>query len=127
MKFPGVEEFQAKYRARAAQEQVDLLGNYLQPYAYAQMQVVEQAVARVGKIDQAALAADMRASEFKTIVGDIRFGNLGEWAKDRNLLVQFQGIRDGDLEKFRKPGAKVILYPDSLKSGELRAPYGTPA
>jgi branched-chain amino acid transport system substrate-binding protein len=126
MKFPGVESFQAKYRARAAQEQVDLLGNYLQPYAYAQMQVVEQAVARVGKVDQAALAADMRANEFKTIVGDIRFGNLGEWAKDRNLLVQFQGIRDGDLEKFKHPGAKVILYPPQLKSGELRAPYGAP-
>ena len=77
MKFPGIEAFQEKYRARAPQEQVDLLGNYLQPYAYAQMQVVEQALNRVGKVDQAALAADMHANEFRTIVGDIRFSALG--------------------------------------------------
>lgn len=127
MKFPGIEAFQEKYRARAPQEQVDLLGNYLQPYAYAQMQVVEQALNRVGKVDQAALAADMHANEFRTIVGDIRFSALGEWAKERNLLVQFQGIKDGDLEKYKHPGAKVILYPEHLRSGTLRAPYGAPA
>jgi len=126
MKFPGVEAFHAKYRARAQEEQVDLLGNYLQPYAYAQMQVVEQALKRVGKIDQAALAADMHANEFRTIVGDIRFSALGEWAQDRNLIVQFQGIKDGDLEKYKQPGTKVILYPESLRSGTLRTPYGAP-
>lgn len=128
MKFPGIEAFQTKYRARAAQEQLDVLGNYLQPYAYAQMQVVEQALARVGKVDQAALAADMRKSEFKTIVGDIRFSaKLGEWAQERNLCVQFQNITDGDLEKYKRPGTKVILFPENLKSGTLKTPYGTPA
>ncbi|MBL6079043.1 amino acid ABC transporter substrate-binding protein [Belnapia sp. T18] len=127
MDFPGIRAFQEKYRARAVQEQVDVLGNYLQPYAYAQMQVVEQALNRVGKLDQAALAGDMHASIFNTVVGDIRFGAHGEWAEPRNLLVQFQGIRDGDLEKYKKPGAKVILFPESLKSGELRIPYGAPA
>ncbi len=127
MDFPGIRAFQEKYRARAAQEQVDVLGNYLQPYAYAQMQVVEQALNRVGRLDQAALAKDMHASTFNTVVGDIRFGAHGEWAEPRNLLVQFQGIRDGDLEKYKKPGAKVILFPENLKSGELRIPYGAPA
>ena len=127
MDFPGVRAFQEKYRARAAQEQVDVLGNYLQPYAYAQMQVVEQALGRVGKVDQAALAADMHGNVFKTVVGDIKFGASGEWAEPRNLLVQFQGITDGDLEKYKRPGAKVILFPESLKSGELRTPYGAPA
>lgn len=127
MDFPGIRTFQEKYRARAAAEQVDLLGNYLQPYAYAQMQVVEQALGRVGKVDQAALAADMHANEFKTVVGDIRFAASGEWAEPRNLLVQFQNIRDGDLEKYKRPGTKVILFPENLRSGELRAPYGAPA
>jgi branched-chain amino acid transport system substrate-binding protein len=127
MDFPGVRAFQEKYRARAAQEQVDVLGNYLQPYAYAQMQVVEQALGRVGRVDQAALAADMHANVFKTVVGDVKFGASGEWAEPRNLLVQFQGITDGDLEKYKRPGAKVILFPESLKSGELRTPYGAPA
>ncbi len=127
MDFPGIRAFQEKYRARAAQEQVDVLGNYLQPYAYAQMQVVEQALGRVGKVDQAALATDMHANVFKTVVGDLKFGASGEWAEPRNLLVQFQNITDGDLEKYKKPGTKVILFPENLKSGELRTPYGAPA
>jgi branched-chain amino acid transport system substrate-binding protein len=127
MKFPGIEAFQEKYRARAAQEQTDVLGNYLQPYAYAQMQVVEQSLGRVGKVDQEALAKDMHANGFSTIVGDIKFSALGEWAKDRNLFVQFQNITDGDLEKYKKPGTKVILYPPELKSGSLKTPYGAPA
>ena len=127
MQFPGIVEFQEKYRARAPQEQTDVLGNYLQPYAYAQMQVVEQALARVGKVDQEALTADMRANTFNTIVGPVKFSALGEWAKERNLFVQFQNITDGDLERYKKPGARVILYPPELKSGTLHTPYGAPA
>ncbi len=126
MNFPGVSEFQAKYRELAHREQVDLLGNYIPPYAYGQMQVLEQTLTRVGRVDQAAMAADMRSQEFDTIVGRFRFSALGEWAEPRNLYVQFQNIRDGDLEKYKRPGTKVILAPDSLKSGELRAPYGPP-
>jgi branched-chain amino acid transport system substrate-binding protein len=126
MNFPGVAEFQEKYRAQAPREQTDLLGNYIPPYAYAQMQVLEQTLGRVGRVDQAAMAADMRAQEFDTIVGKFRFGPSGEWAEPRNLYVQFQNIRDGDLEKYKRPGTKVILAPDNLRSGELRAPYGPP-
>jgi branched-chain amino acid transport system substrate-binding protein len=127
MQFPGVAAFQAKYRELAHKEQVDLLGNYIPPYAYAQMQVLEQALKRVGRIDQAALAADLHKSEFDTIVGKVKFGPNGEWAEPRNLFCQFQNITDGDLEKYKRPGTKVILAPANLKSGDLRAPYGPPA
>jgi branched-chain amino acid transport system substrate-binding protein len=64
---------------------------------------------------------------FDTIIGPVTFSASGEWAHERNLLVQFQGITDGDLERYKRPGAKVILYPPNLKSGTPRAPYGTPA
>lgn len=124
MQFPGIVAFQEKYRAAAVREQTDLLGNYIPPYAYAQMQVLEQALVRVDKIDQGALAADMHANQFDTIVGPVRFSALGEWAEERNLFVQFQNIRDGDLEKYKRAGTKVILSPSALRSGELRTPYG---
>jgi branched-chain amino acid transport system substrate-binding protein len=127
MQFPGVAAFQAKYRERAPAAQTDLLGNYIPPYAYAQMQVLEAALTRIGKVDQAALAADLRANTFETIVGKVKFGPTGEWAESRNLFCQFQNITDGDLERYKKPGAKVILAPAALKSGSLRAPYGPPA
>lgn len=127
MNFPGVAAFQERYREMAPKEQTDLLGNYIPPYAYGQMQVLEQTLKRVGKVDQAAMAADMHANEFDTIVGKFRFSANGEWAEPRNLFCQFQNITDGNLDRYRRAGAKVILAPESLKSGDLRAPYGPPA
>ena len=40
MKFPGIDEFLVKYRARAVAAGVDVLGLYIPPYAYAQMQIL---------------------------------------------------------------------------------------
>ena len=58
------------------------------------------------------------------MVGPLKFSALGEWVEPRNLFVQFQGITDGDLEKYKRPGTKVILAPSKYKSGTLRTPFG---
>ena len=55
-KFPSLDQFLAKYQGRAIKEGVDPLGFYLPPYAYAMMQVLEQAIKAVGNLDQAKLA-----------------------------------------------------------------------
>jgi len=123
MQFPGVDSLLTRYREIAAREQTDLLGNYAPPLAYAQMQVLEQAVKRVGRLDQAALAADMHANEFDTVIGTLKFDALGEWVEERSLYVQYQGIRDGNLEQFRRAGTQVILYPERFRSGTFRSPY----
>ena len=52
--FAGVEASSSAIRGRG-KEKSEALGLYAPPLAYAQMQVLEQAVARVGKIDQAAI------------------------------------------------------------------------
>lgn len=127
MQFPGVDALLRRYREVAAREQTDALGLYVPPLAYAQMQVLEQAVRRVGRIDQAALAADMHANEFDTVIGPLRFDQLGEWTEERNLYVQYQGVTDGNLERFARPGTQVILYPPRYRSGTLRTPYGAGA
>ena len=44
MMFPGVEDLMKKYQARAPSEGVDVLGYYMAPQAYAQLQVLAQAV-----------------------------------------------------------------------------------
>ena len=44
MQFAGMDEFLKKYRERAASAGVDLLGLYIPPYAYAEMQILEAAV-----------------------------------------------------------------------------------
>ena len=123
LKFPGVEAFLERYRAAAEKEKTDPLGLYAPPLAYAQMQVMEQAVARIGKIDQQAIGADFHANTFPTVLGDLKFDSKGEWQQERNLYVQYQGVKGNDVEQFKKPGVEVILYPDQYKSGKLLTPF----
>src|SRR6516225_1138241 len=87
------------------------------------MQVMEQAVARVGRIDQEAIGADFHAHTFPTVLGDLKFDSKGEWDHERNLYVQYQGVKGTDVEQFKKPGVEVILYPDQYKSGKLLTPF----
>jgi branched-chain amino acid transport system substrate-binding protein len=123
LKFPGVEAFLERYRAAAEKEKVDPLGLYAPPLAYAQMQVLEQAVNRVGKIDQAAIGADFHANAFPTVIGTLKFDANGEWVKERNIYVQYQGVKGNDIEQFKKAGTQVILYPEEYRSGKLLTPF----
>ncbi len=123
MKFPGIDDFLGKYRARAAKEGVDLLGLYLPPYAYAAMQIYENAINTTKTLDNAKLAAHLHAATFDTIVGKIKFAKNGEWDKSRILFVQFQGVEGNDVEQFKKPGKQVILTPATYKSGTFKYPY----
>ena len=83
MNFPGIEEFLKKYQAHAKDAGVDPLGFYQPPFAYAAMQVLEQAVKATGSLDDDKLAAYIHGNAFNTIVGEIRFNELGEWANAR--------------------------------------------
>ncbi|MBX6424922.1 MAG: amino acid ABC transporter substrate-binding protein [Variibacter sp.] len=123
MNFPGIERFLARYRARAAEAGTDALGLYVPPFAYAQMEVLQQAVETVGAIDQAALARYMHQATFKTVVGDIRFGPQGEWERSRIIWVQYRNVTDDGIDQFMRPGRQVILYPDEFKSGEIATPF----
>jgi len=122
-KFPSLDQFLAKYQGRAVKEGVDPLGFYLPPYAYAMMQVLEQAIKAVGSLDQGKLAAYMHTYEFDTYVGKVRFAKNGEWAIPRMLTVQYHGISGNELEQWMKPGHVTVLYPNEYKTGSVKAPY----
>jgi branched-chain amino acid transport system substrate-binding protein len=122
MKFPGVEAFLRKYQARAAGNGVDPLG-YWAPFAYAALQIIGEAVTRVGTIDQAKIARYIHDHAFATVVGEVRFDELGEWVKTRFLFIQYQNIQGNDIDQFRQTGKQVILYPPELKSGDLIYPF----
>lgn len=123
LQFPGTQALIERYQPIAARENTDALGHYVPPLAYTQMQVLEQAIGRVRSLDQRALAADMHANEFDTVIGKIKFDGMGEWTEERNLYTQYQGVRAGDVDQFRRPGTQVVLYPERFRSGTLRAPY----
>jgi branched-chain amino acid transport system substrate-binding protein len=122
MKFPGIENVLDRYQKRAAGAGVDPLG-FWSPFAYAQMQILAQAVSAVGVIDQAKLAEYLHKTSFNTVVGDVKFGPIGEWERSRILFVQYQNLQANDVGQFRQPGKAVIVYPPEFKSGELIYPF----
>src|SRR5882757_6633908 len=122
-KFPFLEQFLAKYQGRAIKEGVDPLGFYLPPYAYAMMQVLEQAIKATGGLDQAKLADYLHTYEFDTYVGKVRFAKNGEWAQPRMLTVQYHSVAGNDLEQWMRPGHVTVLYPASYATGTVKAPY----
>jgi branched-chain amino acid transport system substrate-binding protein len=125
MKFAGVDEFLKAYQEKAPAAGVDVHGFFLPPFAYAEMQVLAQAVTAAGAIDQAKIADALRKGTFNTIVGEVKYGPGGEWQKNRTLTIQFQGIQPGNVDQFKQPGKQVILHPNDLKSGNLVEPYAT--
>jgi branched-chain amino acid transport system substrate-binding protein len=123
MKFPGVDDFLQRYQERAPHAGVDALGYFLAPFAYAAMQLLGAAVTATGGLDQEKIAAHLHQERFRTIVGDVKFGALGEWEKTRILTIQYQHISGNDVAQFKQPGKQVILYPPELKSGDLIEPF----
>jgi branched-chain amino acid transport system substrate-binding protein len=123
LNFPGVKEFLAKYQEAAKGKGVDPLGHYLPPFAYAYMQVLGQAVEATKGLDQGKLAAYMQNHTFKTVVGDVKFGSNGEWARSRVLMVQFRDVKPNDMEQFAHAGKRIVLYPKDWKSGNIVYPY----
>lgn len=120
---PDAQAFLKKYQSRVGESGVDALGYYLPPFAYADLQVVGEAIEATHGTDQAKLADYLRTHTFHTLVGDIRFGPNGEWAEPRVLEVQFHGIKGHDVEQFRTMDTQTVLFPPALKAGDLRYPY----
>src|SRR5258708_7064962 len=123
MMFTGVQDFLSAYRARAGDANVDLLGHYMAPLAYAQMQVIAQAVEATGGFDDASLSAYARHATFETIMGAVSFGAKGEWSEPRVLQIQFQGITGNEVDQFRNGSRQIVVSPPSFTSGALRFPY----
>ncbi len=123
MQFPGVMDFIKKYQAKAGAEGVDPLGYFLPPFAYAELQVLGDAVKAVGSLDEEKLVQYMHSHPFQTVVGEIAFGPEGEWTEARPIWVQYHDIKGHDVEQFREPKTVSILAPAKYKTGELIYPY----
>jgi branched-chain amino acid transport system substrate-binding protein len=123
MQFPGIMDFIKEYQKRAPAAGVDRLGYFLPPFAFAEMQVVEHAIAAAGTTDNDKLALYMHGHPFHTIVGDLAFGPDGEWAEGRPIWVQYHDIKGHGVDQFRDAGTVTILAPAQYKTGDLIYPY----
>ncbi|HEX5998277.1 MAG TPA: amino acid ABC transporter substrate-binding protein [Hyphomicrobiaceae bacterium] len=123
MSAPGVDEFLAKYQARAGAEGVDPLGYYLGTWGYAYAQLIGDAIKGAGSVEDEKIAAYMRKATFNTILGPVKFGKGGEWAESRMIAVQYHGIKSGDLDNFKGMATQTIVGPEKYATGKLIYPY----
>jgi branched-chain amino acid transport system substrate-binding protein len=119
---PGAAAFLKKYQERAKTAGTDVLAFY-PVMAYADLQVLGDAVVATKSLKDETLAAYMHTASFNTVVGDITFGKDGEWAEDRMLAAQFQNIKSNSVEEFRDLKTEVVVYPPDFKTGEVIYPY----
>ena len=121
--FPGTKELLAKYRPVAQEQKIDPMGWAFPPLGYAAGQVLAEAVEGAKTLDQVKLAAYMRGHTFSTVVGPIKFGKDGEWAKSRVFFTQFQHVTGNSMDQFSDTTHEVIVWPNEYKTGHLIYPY----
>jgi len=123
MQYPGVMDFIKRYQERAKAAGVDPLGYYIAPWAYAELQILGNAVEATKSTAGDKLGPYIHATTFKTLIGDVTFGASGEWAKPRLLAAQFQHVKGNDIEQFKGTEKLVVVSPEEYKVGNLLYPF----
>jgi branched-chain amino acid transport system substrate-binding protein len=123
MQFPRVLDFLKIYQAKAPAAGVDALGYYIPAWAYAQLEVLGQAIEGSKSLDQEKVADYLSKNTFTTLVGDVRFGKNGEWAEERMLQVQYQNIKGNAIGEFTDMSKTVIVTPAKYATGKAIYPF----
>jgi len=83
-----------------------------------------EAVKGVNSIDDDKIAAYLRKTTFKTIMGDWAYGPGGEWTKSGMMQVQYHSIKEGaGLETWKGMSYQTVLTPPALATGKVIYPY----
>lgn len=95
----GIDELMEQYLSRTSSIEEDTLGYCMAPQAYAQLQVVEEAIKATNSLNDVKLIGHTREAIFKTVLGDIKFDKNGECAAPEMLQVQYHKIMTHDKEQ----------------------------
>lgn len=102
---PAIQDYFSRHKAFSGQEP-DRFASTVQ---FAALQVLQQAIERVGKVDRAAVTQEVRTGSFDTILGPVKLENqmftklwwVGQWQNG-----EFYGVAPSD-----KKGAKPAVLP----------------
>lgn len=97
--YSGVEDFMEKYLSKTSSIEGDILGYYIAPQAYAQLQILEQAIVATNSINDAKLIGHTHEAVFQTVLGDLKFDRNGECKAPEMVQVQYQNIVTHDIEQ----------------------------
>ena len=123
MNFPGVQHLLERYQAEAKSQGIDPLGWGMVPGAYAEVQIMGEAVQAVQSLDQDKVAEWLHSHTIPTVWGDITFGQDGEWTEGRVPIVQYRGITGKTLDQFTDMAHEPIIDPPRYKTGDLIYPF----
>jgi branched-chain amino acid transport system substrate-binding protein len=102
---PPLKEYLARHKAATGQEP----DRWASSITYASLQVLQQAIEKVGKADRAAVAKEIRAGTFDTIIGKVKLtdGLLQEvWSVGQWQNGEFYGLAPTSLS-----GARASVVP----------------
>jgi branched-chain amino acid transport system substrate-binding protein len=102
---PQLKDYLARHKAATGKEP----DRWASSITYASLQVLQQAIEKVGKLDRAAVAAEIRAGTFETIIGKVKLkdGLLQEvWS-----VGQWQNGEFYALAPTSQPGARAAVVP----------------
>jgi branched-chain amino acid transport system substrate-binding protein len=117
-------DFLKVYQSKAGAEGVDPLGYYLGTWGYAYLEVLGEAVKGTKSIDDAKLADWLSKNTVKTILGEVKFGKNGEWAKSGMMQVQYHSIKGNAVDQFKGMDTQtVVAGPQGMKTGNVIYPY----
>lgn len=58
-----------------------------------------------------------------TILGDIKFGEDGDWTEAKVVFEQLHDVKGNDMDQFRSGKSETTLEPLSIRSGSPIEPY----
>lgn len=102
---PPLKDYLQRHKAATNKEP----DRWASPITYASLQVLQQAIEKVGKLDRAAVSAEIRSGTFDTIIGKVQLkeGLLQEvWG-----VGQWQGGEFYALAPTTLPGARAAMVP----------------
>ncbi|WP_315797565.1 amino acid ABC transporter substrate-binding protein [Bradyrhizobium sp. SZCCHNRI3043] len=102
---PALKDYLARHKAATGQEP----DRWASPITYASLQVLQQAIEKVGKVDRAAVAKEIREGTFDTIIGKVKLkdGLLQEvWGVGQWQNGEFYALAPASL-----PGARAAVVP----------------
>ena len=102
---PQLKDYLARHKAATGKEP----DRWASSITYASLQVLQQAIEKVGKLDRAAVAAEIRAGTFDTIIGKVKLkdGLLQEvWSVGQWQNGEFYALAPASL-----PGARAPVVP----------------
>lgn len=102
---PALKDYLARHKAATGKEP----DRWASSITYASLQVLQQAIEKVGKVDRAAVAAEIRSGTFDTIIGKVKLkdGLLQEvWGAGQWQNGEFYALAPVSL-----PGARAPVVP----------------